>query len=156
MLQHHQDLDHPGNSRRRFQVADVGFHGTHLAIADRLGRGAEGLGKGLHLDRVAQGSPRAMGLHIGHRGRIHLGIGVGRLQQLGLSSHAGGCDGLAHRRMVHRTAPNHPKNSSILGDRPFQGLKQQHPTALAGHIAIGLSIKRAALTRWTQHPCSGK
>nr|WP_241499453.1 hypothetical protein [Chromobacterium sphagni] len=70
-----QHLGQPGDPRRAFAVADIGFHRAQRAELGVRRLRLEGLAQPRHLYRVAQLGAGAVRLDIADRPRVYAGLG---------------------------------------------------------------------------------
>src|SRR4051812_43473252 len=88
MLKGEHGLDQAGDPGGLVQMPDVGLDGTERAEPGARGGGSEHLRKGRHLDRIAQGRARTVGLDIAEGGGIDAGHGQRFADHARLASNA--------------------------------------------------------------------
>ena len=144
-------LDEAGDAGGRFQVAEVGLHGTDEQRLVGPAVLAVDPGDGVDLDRVADGRSGAVRFEVvDFRGR---NAGLGQC----------GFDYLFERRfvrhgqadacapMVDRRTADHGPDPVAVGLRVAQALQHDHAAALAAHVAVRGRVKRLALPVRRQH-----
>ena len=148
-------LDETGDSRRRFQVADVGFHRTNQQRAFLFPFPAVYRHCGIDLDGVADLGSRAVGFQIVHVGGGDASPRQGRLHQLLLGRAIGHRESHSGTGMVDSRAADYAPDAVSVRLGLTQPFQHDHTAALASHIAVCGSVEGLALAVGRQYPGSG-
>ncbi len=136
MLDLQQDLGQTRHARCRQQVADIRFDRTEVAELLVAGGPAERIVQPQYLDRIPQPGARPMALHVGDRGRVHVGLIHRLADRQGLQIGVGHVEAVALAGVGHRRALDHTVDLVPVGNRPVQPLEQHRADALADHRAV--------------------
>ena len=144
-------LDHAGNACSRFQVADVGFHGTGQERMVGFAPLAIDFGNSIDLNRIAHGRSGPMGLE-----EVHVRCRDARLRQrlphhLNQRRRVGNRESHAGPAVVHRRAPDDPPDAVAVRLRLIQPFQHHHPATFTPYIAVRGRIEGLALPVRGQH-----
>lgn len=152
MLHAHQDFDHAQHACCSRRVTNVRLERTDSAEAFLSRELAEGVVKGVNLDRIAKLGARAMRFDVLNVFHVDLVLAVDRFLQLALREEArrGDAGGLAV--LVGAAASDDAVDVVVVPLGIAEALENQDPDAVAYNDAVRSIVKRTALSIRRQHP----
>ena len=151
VVQRKDDLDQPGNSGSRLQVADVGLHRAdqaRLFFRPPLHH----FGERLHLDGVAQNRASAVRLHVVHILGTHAGVRQRSANHFLLGQTVWCGEAVASAVLIHGRTPNDRQNVVVVAHSVGQTFQDHDTAAFAAHVAVGGGIEGFAAALRRHHP----
>ena len=153
-LEHEHPLDQADDPRRRFQVAEIGFHRTDRQR--RFPLATKRFCESDCLDGVAHRRARAVCFDEIHIRRRDTRIRTSVADQLCLSLSAWEGNPVRVAILIERRAEDHTLDRVAIGECLGKWFQQHDSRALAPHKAVSLRRERLALTVRREHARLGK
>src|SRR4029077_2989967 len=144
VLKNQHCFDKPGDARRGFQMAKIGFYRANRKWRVDGSITAESFRKSVCFDRIAHRRPSAVGFNKPDLLRCDPGIPAGILYQSRLRFRAGQPDAIGVSILIDRCPQNHAVNRIAILERPRKSLEQDHASAFTPHKSAGGCIEGGA------------
>ena len=144
-------LDQPGDSGRRFEMADVGLDGSDEKRAIGFARPAVDRGRGVELDGIAHRGPGAVRLEVVHLRGCNADLGQGRFDHLHQRGRIGHRQSRAGPAVIDRRASDQRPDPITVRFRFAEPLQDHDAAPLAPHIAVCGRVECLALAVRRQH-----
>src|SRR5450830_731722 len=146
MLHLQQYLGQARETCRRFEMSDIRFDRTDGAISCVVRMLLESVAQTCNLNRVAQGSPRAMRFNIAHLARRQLGDTKGFRDKFPLRLGIGDGEAVSLAIVIDDGCLDHSIDVVAVCDRLYKRAQHARGDAFTWHKAIPAVAERSATT----------
>jgi hypothetical protein len=151
--EHQRGLDQPGDTRARFEVADVGLRRADDQFVAQGAGTPDDSAECLRFRGVTDLRAGPVGLHVVDGRGVDVCFLEGTLKQPGLRVGVGQADAGGPAVLVDRRAPDDRVDPVAIGLRPFERLEHHDAGALAADVAIGARVEGVAAPIGGDHRC---